>query len=218
MPSPKTWESKRCGAKLHKDDPESPRCKRWAVRGLDRCPIHGGGTPASKKKAARVRSQATIKAAVVTYGAPIDIDPVDALLEELARTNGHIKRIGEKIRELDESALIWGTISTTDRSGADDENNWSEEKVGAQMHMWIDYYFRERAHLVKLSDLMVKNGLQEMQVTLQARQVEIFEHAMLAMLQDLRIDPSRPEVRVIMGTRLTEAATAAQQPLEIARR
>lgn len=208
---PKIWASHRCGAKLS----GGRVCGKWAVRGAERCATHGSGTKLAHRKAERRLALDAIRKEVVTYGGPIDVDPVDALLQELARTNGHIEWIGERIRELDDKDVIWGAISNTERSGVGDENNWSEEKVGAVAHIWIELYFRERAHLVRLGDLMIKNGLAEMQIVLAAKQVEAFEMAMLNLLGDLRIDATTPEVRVIIGTRLTEAAAWAALPVEI---
>lgn len=222
MPSSdSTWESKRCNALLdHEadpDDPEARRCRKWAIRGAKRCGTHGSGTKLAKKAAAQKVRTARVAKAVATYGLPIEISPVDAFLEELARTNGHVQWLGNQIQDLDDGEIIWGAMEQTERSSGVDEQNFSEEKVGAIAHMWVTLYFRERQHLARLADTMIKNGLAEMQVMLQARQIEIFEAAMLGMIQDLRHDPADPNVRNIIASRLSEAARAAQQPMALER-
>jgi len=60
--------------------------------------------------------------------------------------------------------------------------------------------------------------IEAMKLMLYARQLEIFETAMLAMLADLRIDTAAPATRLIIGQRLSEAAKTAAQPLEIGAR
>lgn len=73
-----------------------------------------------------------------------------------------------------------------------------------------------RAKLLGLDQTAdVEDRMLAMQVLLQSRQLEVFESALLAMLADLRIDAADPRVRTIIGQRLTEAAGAQKQPLEI---
>lgn len=213
MPSqdPTVHVSKRCGAKLT----GGGTCKKWALRGHHRCKQHGGGTPASKAAIKRNLALGKARKAVVTYGLPQDIDPTDAFLEELARTNGHIKFLQEQIAELDNSDLIWGMIEQSENAGMVPEQNYSTEKVGAVAHLWLQLYFKERQHLIKVADLMIKNGLAEMQMQLNMRMAEVFEAAMIGMLTDLRIDPSRPEVRTVIAGRLAAASTAIATPIPV---
>lgn len=58
----------------------------------------------------------------------------------------------------------------------------------------------------------VDAGLAQMQLMLHAKQLELFETAMLAMLSDLRIDATDPGVRTIIGTRLMEAGNPKALP------
>lgn len=46
--------------------------------------------------------------AVATYGLPRDIDPSEALLDEVRWTAGHVSWLRDRIQELEQDALVWG--------------------------------------------------------------------------------------------------------------
>jgi hypothetical protein len=202
------WVSKRCGALLDATEPDGQTCERWANRGGARCPAHGGSTKRALKNArARIVGD-RLSAACRTYGLPADIDPGAALRGELARTNGHILWIAQRIQSLDPDDLIWGRLATTTRTGPLPESECSEEKVGERIHVWCQLYSGERAHLLKVADTMVRNGLAELNLELEQRHVDFLEVVMLGMLDDFGIDVAEPANRAIIGRRLTEASTA----------
>ena len=206
-----TWEPHRCGARRV----DGGTCMRWALRGGKRCKIHGSGSAIAKNAADHRMAEGKVARDAASYGLPITIDPSDAFIQELARTEGHVEWLSERIQETPQGDLIWGVIKKISRYGVEDENSWDEEEVGTLAHIWLALYFRERQHLIKIADAMIKNGLTEMQLRLNARMVEVFEGAMLGMLTDLRIDPTDPAVRVVISERMSEAANLAAQPLAI---
>lgn len=66
------------------------RCKRAAIPGGTTCAIHGGKAPQVRAAARRRLEAQAALAAVDQFGLPVEIDPQDALLEEVHRTAGHI--------------------------------------------------------------------------------------------------------------------------------
>ena len=56
-------------------------CGQWALRGLDKCRQHAGVS----------RDERAIAKAIATYGAPRDITPAAALLEEVRYAAGHVE-------------------------------------------------------------------------------------------------------------------------------
>lgn len=194
---------------------ERVRCKQWAIRGGEVCKTHGGTLPNVKKKAAAVLRDEAVKKAMVTYGLPLKVSPQVALMEELARTNGHIAWLSDKIQSMEAGDLIWGQIEESKRSGYEDENNWDEEKVGAVMHLWVQLYFRERQHLARIADLMVKNGLSAIQLRLQERQLDLMESGLLSLAKQLGHKDDEPRVRQAIALALRQMSEAAREPLEI---
>src|SRR5438445_284324 len=72
--------------------------------GIGKCRLHGG-----KTRTHQVAAQAEmVRQAVVTYGLPREVDPSQALLEEVHRTAGHVAWLAAKVAQLDEADLFWG--------------------------------------------------------------------------------------------------------------
>lgn len=106
-----------CGAKLAKtqmkkvldqfpDRCAEPVCHRGAGYGTDHpgyghCKSHYGGTPSSSRSAARQEARDLMR----TYGVPVEIDPEDALREEIHRTVGHVRWLAEKVASIGTSEL-----------------------------------------------------------------------------------------------------------------
>ena len=80
--------AKLCGAKLV--DGSGRTCGQpagWGTgTGRGRCKKHGGNTPTHRAAAEREIAEE----AVATYGLPREIGPVDAVLENLHLTAGHV--------------------------------------------------------------------------------------------------------------------------------
>src|SRR5690348_4530669 len=89
-PAPEHGKPK-CGGRRRAAESEGKPCTRPAGWGTDhagtgRCKLHGGSTP-SHKAAAVV---AVAARAVATFGLPREVDPRDALLEEVYRSAGAV--------------------------------------------------------------------------------------------------------------------------------
>jgi len=83
-----------CGARRKYD---GAPCEQAAMRGSLRCRVHGGSTRHARAKAQlRVTAAATVEQAR-KYGAPRNIHPIDALAEELHRTQGHVDWIEQQL-------------------------------------------------------------------------------------------------------------------------
>lgn len=146
-------------------------------------------------------------ALLAKYGAPIDIDPGVALMQELQRTAGHVAWLEKKVREVDESFMFWSqaqeqveiglvlgkVVDVTRRLYTNEQNKW-----------W-QMYERERDRMARLSALAIKAGLEERRVRLAEQSVDRLEGAVLNALSDLGLDPSDASVRRVVAARLAEA-------------
>ena len=130
--------AKLCGAKL--TDGSGRTCGQpagWGTgTGRGVCKKHGGNTRAHRKKAQREAAEE----AVAIYGLPIEIDPADALLEEVWRTRGHVEWLGVEVQNTERANL-------------------------ALLRM----YHHERRHLVAVSVAAIRAGIEAKRVALAER-------------------------------------------------
>ncbi len=127
--------AKLCGANLV--DGSGRTCGQpagWGTgTGRGVCRKHGGNTRAHKVKAQREAA----KEAVAVYGLPIEIDPADALLQEVWRTAGHI-------------AFLAAEIQNTERANL----------------ALLRLYQSERVHMVRVCMAAIRAGIEERRVAL----------------------------------------------------
>jgi hypothetical protein len=153
---------------------------------------HGGNTPVIKAAAQRRVERARAEKAVATYGLPIDIDPFDAIREEIARTHGHVKWLATIVSEMEPIDLVWGESSEetsavvgtgTGDKGGNTISNTSSSKSEAGLTAWLQLYRSEREHLVKVCATAIKCGIAQREIELLERHGE-----MMAALLDAVID------------------------------
>lgn len=115
--------------------------------GYGRCVWHGGQTETGRRAAAKDQAAELIK----FYGSPVQTNPVDALLDEVRRTAGHVAFLGDKIA------------------------NWPQDQFGQDGAItpafdgWVKLYQSERAQLVRVSQAALNAGINE-------RLVQLAEH------------------------------------------
>jgi hypothetical protein len=167
VPEPGGHDRGFCGGR--KRDGSGDTCRRPAGWGtsakVGKCRLHGGNTPSHRKAAER--EEAAL--AVTTYGLPLDMDPRDALLDEVHRTAGHVAWLAARVASLPPDGLV----------GSAD----AEEGAGASPYLAL--YQRERRHLREVCRDAIAAGLAERQVQLAERQGAALAGAVRAILADL---------------------------------
>lgn len=91
------------------------RAAGWGTNhsGFGRCKFHFGSSPSNVRAAARQEARTLMR----TYGIPVEIDPEEALREEIHRTVGHVRWLAEKVATLsDEDVINEGPIVNGSRS------------------------------------------------------------------------------------------------------
>lgn len=154
--------------------------------GYGNCASHFGATPAHVRAAALAIGE-EIK---VTYGLPIEVDPHVALLEELARTNGHVAWLGHLVSKIDQDDVTYlNAVGVEDTSAI------------------VKLYQSERAHLVKTAKTAIDAGVQEREISLAEAQAQ----AVVAVITGTLIELGQqitPEVQGIIRRQLTEVASS----------
>ena len=120
-----------------------------------------------------------------SYGRPIETTATQALLNEVCRTAGHVEYLAQKVSELEDHELIWGT--TRIKEGGQDGGTTQE----AEAHMWLKLYQQERDRLVRVCDVAIRCGIEERYVKLAEAQGEMVAAAIKAILGDLGLTPEQ---------------------------
>jgi hypothetical protein len=183
------------------------RCLAWPIRGGFVCYKRHGGKAPQVREAARLRlERERAEQAVATFGLPREIDPFDALKEELARTAGHVAWLQEIIAEMEPVDLVWGetseeasaTIGTgTGAKGDDSMSNTSSSRSEAGLTTWLKIYQDERRHYVTVAATAIKCGIAEREVKLLEQQGKMIADIFRAFINDPEL-AVEPEVRQTM--------------------
>jgi hypothetical protein len=162
------------------------------------CAADGAATTAARPAAARPDGVQTIPAtareaasdAVATYGLPREVEPAQALLEEVHRTAGHVAWLAQVINA--------GTPG--------DLSQWSE--AGRKPSVFVDLYQGERAHLARVAKSALDAGIAERQVRMAEAQGELLAGVIRRVLDALDLTPEQAarvpqivpaELRAILG-------------------
>jgi hypothetical protein len=136
----------------------NPAGKGTSHLGFGRCKNHGGATQSHAKAA----EKAIAAQAVVTYGLSREVDPRDALLEEVYRTAGAVDFLAEQVRAIEAKDLVWGVTKESDQQATEFEGvNVDKE---AKPNIWLVLYQQERKHLVDVCKAAIGAGIEERKV------------------------------------------------------
>lgn len=168
--------------------------------GVGKCHLHGGCTPTHQRSA----QTELARQAVATYGLPREVDPAQALLEEVARTAGHVAWLAAKIAGMDEKDLEWGVTEETVKGATEFPGTDTTSK--AVPNIWLVQYQWERKHLAAVSKAALDAGVAARQVALAEQQGAVLAGAISRILG--RLDLSEAQ-RVLVGQVVPEELRAA---------
>src|SRR3954468_7184152 len=191
----------RCGARKRQGEGTCEQVAGWGTDhvGAGHCKLRGGSTPKQAAVAVPRAIEARARAAVATYGVPVDTTATQALLDEVQRTAGHVAWLGDRVREIElvaatdrEHPLVWGV--TKEKHGGEDRGITEE----AAPSVWLRLYQQERGHLVKVCEAAIRAGIEERRVQLAERQGVLVAQVIKRILGDLQLSPEQsarvPEV------------------------
>lgn len=172
-----------CGAQRRQADAKCRRPAGWGTDhvGTGSCKLHGGSTRNGKKAA----QKAVAKAAVRTLGLPIEIDPADALLQEVWRSQGHVVWYGEVVAQLRKGDLGWGI--TKEKHGGEDWGSTYE----AKQNIYLALYNEERKHLARVSAEAIKAGVEQKRLDLETHRAELVVSMLGSIFDDLELTPEQ---------------------------
>ena len=156
-------------------------CGMIVMRGQDVCRMHGGmarqNRAAGTKRAETVKTRQKMEKAVAKiYGAPRTGEPAELLVEEIARTAGHVTWLQDRIGEYGDANLL--TQTNTGPGGAH----------SIVPTVWLEIYWQERSHLAKVCTAAIRAGLAERQVRLAEQHGTLIAQVLRGVLADLGVD------------------------------
>jgi hypothetical protein len=176
-----------CGAKTRDGTPCELRAGFGTEHvGFGRCRFHAGRSPSGNLAAERQRLDAQAADAASTFGLPRDVDPAEALGNEVNRSQGHVDWLGARLAETDTHDL------TSPRTLALHEG-----------------YLRERQHLARVAKAALDAGVAERRVRITEAQSAMFDVVLGAILSDLGHDVDDRRVRNVVARRMAQAAGIA---------
>lgn len=188
---PPADDPRRCQAKSKRSQEQ---CKAWAIVGLTVCRMHGANADA-RAAAQKRQDRAFAEKALRTYGEPVAVDPLDALLAELHRTAGHVAWLALLIGDLEHGVNDEGRL----RSGLKQYN----AETGERPSVWIQLYQSERAHLARVASDCLKANIDERRVKLAEDQGRLVADVITRIVTSLGHDTADPGVREVVRRELT---------------
>ncbi len=170
-------EKPKCSGRRSDGEP----CGKWPMNGQRVCRKHGGASPQAKAAAERRLQTAQAEQAVQVFGLPREVDPRDALLEEVYRTAGAVDWLTAKVRELQSADVVWGKA----------EESADDVKYKAGVSVWVQLQQQERAHLVRVCKETIAAGVEERRVRLAEQQGSMLAGVIKAILGDLDLSPEQ---------------------------
>lgn len=177
-----------CGSRL-KQTRDDGRTECWLPAGQKtdhpghgRCYLHGGRSASGRQYAQKQAAEALMK----TYGIdnPIPTDAVQGLLQEIARTAGHIAWLSTQIGDLTPEELIKGETSLVIKKGFE---NGTSRTIEAAPHILLELYLTERKHFARVCSDAVRAGIAERQINLAEQQGQMFGEFLTKILDGLSL-------------------------------
>ncbi len=190
-----TTTCERCGQPHPKCTAHNRRggpCGLPKVDGLPVCRQHGGSAPHAIAAAERRVKEREAMAGARLFGLPVDVDPAEALLEELHRTAGEVAWLGSIVAELEKDDAIWGM--TREKVGGDDRGTTHE----AGLNIWIQTWHAQRRHLTNVARECLKAGIEERRVQLAETQGAMLAGVVRAILNRLDLTTEQQQLVAVV--------------------
>jgi len=184
------------------------RCKRDPAIGLDKCATHCGLSKAEREAvAARFVAEQKARKLVVTFGLPRDIPAIDALMEEVRWTAGHVAWLREQVQAISPADLVWGMREQADKGAT--EFAGTDTTYAAMPNIWLELYYRERKHLVEVTKAVIVAGIEERRVRLEESKGQLVAEIIKRITGRLGLSAEQSAILpMIASEELRRAATA----------
>ena len=195
-----------CTAVTHKT--RKP-CKREAVNDTTVCELHGGKAPQTIRKAEidRVSRELDGFIAPIAHDDP-EARPDYGLHLEYRRTVARIRWLEQRIADtVDANGLEWGRTKQEQIGAA--EFSGTNTTYEAKTPVLVDLLARERAHLLKVTELMAKASFQAAELAIKQQSIEFVYDLVMDLVVELGRKPDDPRVHRALERYFTAQAKSA---------
>lgn len=195
-----------CGSKTQKGTPCTQRKgARTSHKGEGRCWKHGGASPQAEFAGQLViaRREAQV------MGLPLDIDPIEAMLQLIKIAAGEVRYCSERVAELEDKDAAGPVKTVTVRprkkaGGAEGMTTSTEIQLGPPaLHVWIRARNEAMDRLFGYTKAAIAVGIAERRIRIAQAQAANVAEAMRLFARALGRDPADPKVREAMRGSLT---------------
>lgn len=171
-------------------------CQAAPVRGLKVCVKHGGNSPQSRAKSARVQAEAKAAREVARLGARLDVHPAEALIDLVQWTAGEVAYWRDVVTGLETEgghrALTWGATSKVDKQAT--EFPGIDTTAEARPHVAYTMLTSASDRLAAYAAAALRAGVDERRVQLAERQGALVADAIRGVLDALNLTPQQWEL------------------------
>lgn len=167
--------------------------------GVGVCTMHGGKSPKLAARSAAAKAERQARWVAERHAVPVEINAIDAVIAEMARTNGLIDFYQAKIDELDDNAMVFGVAKIVDqRSGQGRPGR--DTTFAPRVNAWISLRDAERDRLRSLAIDAARVDLDTKRLRLDAARHGLIVHNLDGLLSALGHDPHDATTAAVVVT------------------
>lgn len=187
---PDAPDRERCGGPRRQNEGTCTQPAGWGTPhpGVGRCKLHGGSTPSH----VAAGQKALAERAARTYGVAREVNPVQAMVELLHDSAGHVAWLRDIVQESEPDALVWGKADEVNRESG--EFPGVDTKYAAAPSVWLAQYDRERRFLLDVSRDLARLGIEWDAREAIRKQGAALAAVVRATVRRLGLDPTSPDV------------------------
>lgn len=202
------------------------------------CRMHGGSSPQVRRKAEQRKAVDVVRREVIRLGGSLDIDPLDAMLEQVREAAANVAALRSAVENLDPGI---GLVSAPEYVVADVVSGFDEEVRHDRLtrvegiygkdhtgdgapHVLVTMYGQERDRLVKYAKLCLDAGVDERRIRLAeatgralAGVVEAAVSAALDSVRQAGLDLDPHALRAVLDKARQSAVAAAERSMRALR-
>jgi hypothetical protein len=167
-------------------------CQLPPVTGLDVCRSHGAGSPQSKAKAERARTEQAASREVARLGVKVEMHPAEALIDLVHWTAGEVAYWRDVVVQVEADgghrALTWGVTKV--KEGGDDRGTTS----AAAPHIAYAMLTSASDRLAAYAAAALRAGVDERRVQLAERQGQLVADVIRGVLAALNLTAEQWEL------------------------
>lgn len=183
VPRTEAWGTNppKCGAKKKNRLETGDTCGLTAGFGTDHigfgsCKFHGGSTPTGVSSANKARIQRRLRAA---YGDLVEIDPGEALVQEVHRAQGVVTWIAAVVAKFTE-------VNLDDLDEKDARDKILHQSIfGYEAQAWVDLFYKERRHLAGVAKMALDAGVAARAISIEEEKLQLVADAINRIFGDL---------------------------------